>query len=358
MTPWKLSDVELNHWTYDNQRASMIAYLKYRPLFLLRPKFYKAFYNTYIKEFAEKLFSIKDYEYSHNLITIFGIKIKFPKRKFAKLRKENPYYEYVKNNIDITTIPPATGQIRDIQLANLALLKEFDYVCKQNGLKYWLDFGSLLGAVRHKGFIPWDDDIDVSMMREDYEKILDAFNETSKNADMYAEQTYLGKAQTIIKIKHRKCPHLFVDIFPHDWANSKLDRECRIQKTNYLHDIRQKMCKNKNLNTISAIINYVKSLNKETIPDIYVKHSDIQCGMEYSYTEPIWIHSYETIFPLKEIEFEGFNAMGVNKPDEYLTDIMGDYMSYPKKIGFGHTAYIKLSETEKEIMKDLIGGLR
>ena len=47
--------------------------------------------------------------------------------------------------------------------------------------------------------------------------------------------------------------------------------------------------------------------------------------------------------------------MGVNKPDVYLTDIMGDYMSYPKKIGFGHTAYIKLSETEKDVIKDLIG---
>lgn len=303
----------------------------------------------------KKIFSIDDYCETHKIITILGVKIKYPKPEYNKLRKQNPYYEYVKNNTDITTIPPATGQIRDIQLANLALLKELDYVCRQNNLKYWLDFGSLLGAVRHKGFIPWDDDIDVSMMREDYEKIIDAFNKTSKNPGIYAEQTYLGKAQTIIKVKHKRCPHLFVDIFPHDWANRIYSKEERIAKTKQMDDIRRKLNKNKDCNTSQKVLEKVLEYNKEIIPDIYAEHSDIQCGLEYSYSEPVWIHSYETIFPLKDIEFEGFNAKGVNKPDVYLTDIMGDYMSYPEKIGFGHTAYIKLSETEKDVIKDLIG---
>lgn len=305
-----------------------------------------------------KIFSLEDYGVTHKILHILGIKIKFPKTEYIKKQKENPYYKYVKNNIDITTIPPATGQIRDIQLANLALLKEFDYVCKQNGLRYWLDFGSLLGAVRHKGFIPWDDDIDVSMMREDYEKIIDAFNNTSRNHDIYAEQTYLGKAQTIIKVKHKRCSHLFVDIFPHDWANGIYSKEEKIAKTKQMDAIRHKLNKKKDYNTAEKVLEKVLEYNKETIPDIYVEHSDIQCGMEYSYTEPIWIHSYETIFPLKEIKFEGFQAMCINKPEQYLSDIFGDYMAYPKKIGFGHNAYIELSETEKEVMKDLIGGLR
>ena len=305
----------------------------------------------------KKIFSVEEYNETHKKVTILGVKLKYPKYEYRKLKSQNPFYEYKNNNVDITTIPPAKGQIREIQLANLALLKEFDYVCKQNNLKYWLDFGSLLGAIRHKGFIPWDDDIDVSMMREDYEKIIESFVKTSRNKDIYAEQIYLGKSQTIIKVKHRKCPHLFLDIFPHDYTNSRLNKSERIKKTKALSYVRKLINNNKNLKTSNDVIDYVKAINKEIIPDKFVERSDIQCGLEYSYTEPLWIHSYETIFPTKEVEFEGFKVMVVNKPEEYLTDIFGDYMAYPKKIGFGHSMYLKLSDDEKNIIRKLAGNV-
>ena len=289
---------------------------------------------------------------------LFGFKIKYLKSEYAWKKRKNHFYYYKYRNIDITTLPPATGQIRDIQLANLALLKELDYVCRENGLKYWLDYGTLLGAIRHKGFIPWDDDIDVAMIREDYEKIIDAFQKSTRNSDIYAEETYIGKSQTIIKVKHKKCPHLFVDIFPREYSNSILNREQRFSETKKLYQIRKDLKKDKTLNTSSKVKERVQRLQSEIIPDKYVENSDIQYSLEYFYTEPLWIHSYDTIFPLKSIEFEGFSAMGVNKSEEYLSDIFGDYMAYPKKFGFGHSAYVKFSETEKEVMKDLIGGLR
>ena len=305
------------------------------------------------KSIFSKIFSISDYSETHKILHVLGIKIKFPKSEYARKQKSNPFEAYKKNHVDITKIPSATGQIRDIQLANFELLKELDYVCKQNNLKYWLDFGTLLGAVRHKGFIPWDDDIDTGMMREDYNKIIDAFGKSSRNPDIYAQYEYLGNAQTIIKIKHKKCPLLFVDVFPHDYSNAVETKENRLLKTKKLIAIRKKMNKMKDLDNAQKVLQKVQDLSAEIIPDIYTEQSDIQCGLDYSYTEPVWVHSYDTIFPLKEISFEGFNAMCINKPEEYLSDIFGNYMAYPKKFGMGHSMYLNLSDIDNKIINEL-----
>ena len=64
----------------------------------------------------------------------------------------------------------APSVLRALQLVELEILREFVRLCEANGLRYYLAYGTLLGAVRHKGFIPWDDDIDVTMPREDYER--------------------------------------------------------------------------------------------------------------------------------------------------------------------------------------------
>ena len=64
-----------------------------------------------------------------------------------------------------------TQDLKKIWMVGLDILFELDKVCKKHNLKYFLLWGSLLGAIRHKGFIPWDDDIDVGMLRSDYEKL-------------------------------------------------------------------------------------------------------------------------------------------------------------------------------------------
>ena len=121
--------------------------------------------------------------------------------------------------------------LRQAQKIMLYIMKKIHEVCVKHNIRYWLDYGTLLGAIRHDGFIPWDDDLDICMMREDYEKFSkvaqdefgdEFFWENNKTVSNFYQE--YGKVRLCNTIwledfgKHmpRKHTGLFIDIFPID----------------------------------------------------------------------------------------------------------------------------------------------
>ena len=95
-------------------------------------------------------------------------------------------------------------QLRQVQITELEILRLFDDICKKNGIKYRLFGGTLLGAVRHKGFIPWDDDIDVCMLRDEYEKFLKCCTQEVLGQDYFLQTNKTDPASIVQFAKLRK----------------------------------------------------------------------------------------------------------------------------------------------------------
>ena len=115
----------------------------------------------------------------------------------------------------------------------LEILSYIDIFCKKNGIEYFLNYGTLIGAVRHKGFIPWDDDIDISMTRENYNKFINLFEKDSSKYKLLSLETQTEYYNNFIKIidtstvidntrVYTTYPSgVFIDIFPMDTFNDK-----------------------------------------------------------------------------------------------------------------------------------------
>lgn len=319
---------------------------------------YKGKYQSKIQLFnIFTIATISNYSETRNLITILWFKIKIAKREIAKERQENVFYQYKKDKIDITKVPPAQGLLRDIQLANLALLKELAYVCEKNNFKYILDAGTLLGAIRHTGFIPWDDDIDILMFREDYEKIVSAFKNTTRNSDIYAEyhRDKDTNSQYFIKIKHKKCPFLGVDIFPLDSYGKHLSLKEQLIATNKICKILKHLKKeiNPNISNKETKTILTKTMKENILLSSANENGDFVYGVDFAHKLKNWFLDRDIVLPLRKIQFEDSKYTTVNKPKEFLKNIYGDYMKYPKKMKILHYSYKNLASEQLETIKKL-----
>ena len=264
----------------------------------------------------------------------------------------------------------------ELQKKECYILSAIHKVCADNNIEYFIIGGTALGAVRHKGFIPWDDDIDVGMTRENYERFLnlppDVFGEDLVIADRkYEKNCPFPYAKVRLKgtkfieyvnygIKNISTG-IYVDVFPFDKIPS--DRELYKRQFDNVQKYARRYVikKQKNLGEppktfdrkFKAYIRVFAHYIFKLFPDKIIlnklkkemnKYNETN-SQEYSclffpklYTEYC---EHTTLYPLKEYVFENLIVKGPNDMNTYLTDHYGDYMKLPPpELRVGHKPFV------------------
>ena len=237
---------------------------------------------------------------------------------------------------------------KEIQCTILQEIAEF---CEDNNIRYFLAYGTLIGAIRHNGFIPWDDDIDIAMPRPDYDRFVHSFNHRDSHAkviEMSINKNYgipFAKAyddRTWVNELHYKYEEygVFVDIFPIDGIKGtaqfkKADRLNHLLHTKKANFTRRKLSK-KIINFVGKMI--LLPFSVHDILNLIDKDArKYPCGstekaglisVPYGIREIVDTTVFEkTIFH----EFEGKQYRIPIGYDQWLTSLYGDYMQLPPK---------------------------
>lgn len=250
--------------------------------------------------------------------------------------------------------------LQDAQELTMTILRDFDEICKKNNLEYWVDYGTLLGTIRHKGFIPWDDDIDVGMLREDYNKFIKIASEELPDdlllqnieSDEHVEYQWAKIRHKYSLILEEDSPKyqsgMFIDVFPFDFYDSEVDIRDFRERKKYIKNY--KAIYNANLKFEKSFKKNIKRLGckilkntilRKNLRDLIIEEKEkidikrnkkkfIGLGREVFYD--LKLIDYEMMFPLKRAKFGNIEVNIPREYDKYLEQTYGsDYMEIPKE---------------------------
>ncbi|ANF82680.1 hypothetical protein A3K93_11090 [Acinetobacter sp. NCu2D-2] len=290
------------------------------------------------------------------------------------------------------SIPPATGQLRKIQLVELQLLKELDKVCRDENILYWIDGGTLLGAIRHGGFIPWDDDIDICMPRNELKRFLAKAHKLfpdyieidhaniEQDAD-YAIPCRIRDKRTKI-IETKSTVHLnrglFIDIIPIDSFHVSGPRRvleicakviyrylCKLYKPQrnatfidkvlvMFHFLMTGLLRLKADTPIRLFRNWVRKrfiyrpFNDET-------NGDLGYGFDVYWKR---IFKKNDIFPLQRIKFESIEVNAPHRPENVLPIFYGSSYMQPPPIDKRNTHHFSTVIFDTDITQKILDKMK
>lgn len=243
--------------------------------------------------------------------------------------------------------------VADIQKIALDIMKDIDRFCRANAIPYTLSSGTLLGAVRHGGFIPWDDDTDMFMLRKDFDRFVSIYKSDKYKLVYYIscgeERFPYGFAKvcdrtTVIENPSEFANGVFVDVFPLD--NVPENPEERKRYMHRVMSIHNRVYHRRKKDIVSIIKSYRHSLKW------WLKRLDDTLHEKRYVDSPLVAHivgasNYRTVIhkerfkTLSDISFEGHDFLAFSDPHSYLEKVYGsDYMT-PKKWAHNIKVYKK-----------------
>lgn len=242
-------------------------------------------------------------------------------------------------------------QLNEYKQIELEILKELHAFCEKNNIRYYLAYGTLIGAVRHNGFIPWDDDIDVWMPREDYNRFIKLYSQTNTNYSIISfpknQNCWLAWAKMfdnrtrIIENGTRGVDDcgLYIDIFPIDGAGNSEKESAKVNKQNkraftIIYGNIQKI-KIVNLKTFLARLFCSVSSWKRTLRRMILRLESNNMWKTKYCVVAIPMAGYKQVFETRMFEkaikckFENEEFWIPACYDEVLRMIYGDYMTLP-----------------------------
>lgn len=276
------------------------------------------------------------------------------------------------------TVRMPLDDLRQLQLIQLEMLLEVDRICKKNNIRYAIIAGTMLGAVRHKGYIPWDDDADVAMLRSEYDRFCLVCERELDQERFYFQnhQNTPGyrwgygkirrKGTEFVRKGQEHMPYptgIFIDIFPLDNVPENMlvrrfhNLACTIVRKMLWSPVGAKIDENV---VFRGIYHVLSLFSRDFVFRLYNSlkkwSNNQQTPLVRILTFPTPNNGYYGYFrkwyeQVDEIEFEGYKFPGPRDYDEYLTFKFGNYLELPpleQRQGHSYSSYRLLSKENRK----------